>query len=148
MFLRHRTIKNIFFSVGSLFILCTLSGCFLQKTRAAKAAQASEKIHEYQARCTDMPFPFDANVQNKNLVTDYGDKVHVFVAFSTKTLFNDLLDLYHQDMEQLGWKEVALFTHDPQQSVFVFEKPTKLCVITLQQHKRSCTVTYHITTRF
>lgn len=129
-------------------MVCVLPGCFLNQTRSAKGVKASEQIHEYQARFTDMPFPFDANVQNKNLVTDCGDKVQFFVVFSTKTSLSDLHDLYHQDMEQLGWNEVALFANDPQQSVFVFEKPTKLCVITLQPHARTCTVKYHITTTF
>lgn len=145
---KKNRLQSIFLSVGTFFMMFTLPGCFFNQTRSVKVAKASAQIHEYQARFTDMPFPFDANVQNKNLVTDYGDKVQFFIVFSTKMSLSDLQSLYHQEMEQLGWQERTLFEHDPQQFILVFEKPTKLCVITLQPHARTCTVKYHITTTF
>lgn len=124
-----------------------LPGCLLQQTRQGKSANASAPVHEYQARFTDMPFPFDAQVKNKNLVTDYGDKVQFFINFTTKMSLRDLRQLYHQEMEQLGWQQIASFEHDPQQIILVFEKPTKISVIAIQPHTQTCTIKYHITTR-
>jgi hypothetical protein len=139
-------LHNTLFRVGSFLILvCALPGCFFERSRPVKVVAAVQQIHEYQARFTDMPFPFDANVQNKNLVTNSGDKVQFFIIFSTKMSSAELQQLYHCEMEQLGWRKIALFDQDPQQLVLVFEKPTKLCVVTIELHTYKRVVKYHIT---
>jgi hypothetical protein len=85
-----------------------------------------------------MPFPFDVHIQNdKNLVFPMEDKVQFFISFTTRATYDELKDLYRIEMEQLGWREVALFDHDAQQWLFMFEKPTKRCTIILRALNRS-----------
>lgn len=159
-FLKKPIFLVVFIAVFSLLSGCTLrSRKYLEKPHSSRTHP--DLLNEYQARFSDIPFPFDGEIikEKRRNKLDSGlmsqafleqdnlddAKAQFFVITCLTNLpLSDLRLLYHIEMEQLGWRERAFFPdispdqiHNDFGFTFIFEKPDKkLCVITAQEGER------------
>lgn len=111
-------------------LLC--AGC-----RSKKKVVHREAVSSCEARLVDVPFPLEAMprdldfapVGHCGMVSNKQDAhAQVAVEFYTALSSNELIHFYHREMEQLGWKELSVFTIQDE-SILLYEKPFKLCFI-------------------
>lgn len=150
------SVKNsAFFNITRIALLSLLSGCALDpkvfKT-PYKSYNHPALLNEYQARFVDIPFPFDGEIRSeeidKNLLLEesteqFRDTPSILnrqfiIICSTRMLSSELCTLFHNEMEQLGWRERAFFIENAHDFTAVFEKPgNKLCIISVRSSHKS-----------
>ena len=118
---RFHKIK-LFFAMLSLIML---PAC--HTPQKGKKAESSDHT-EFQARCSDLPFPLDSKIKNKGIISNGEHDAKFFVEYTTQSSLQALQKLYHAEMEFLGWYEQADFMQQDE-TIFMFEKPRKIALV-------------------
>jgi hypothetical protein len=83
-----------------------------------------------EARLIDIAFPVGIVLYNQDEYDSFSSHTCA-VQFSSTTHHAALKQFYHYEMERLGWKSTGIFS-TTDQVVLVFEKPHKMCVVTIK----------------
>ena len=120
----------------TLLWLCTifmLAGCKNKQVASRKKSQALAKHSHYleidEARLVDIPFPLQSKLYG-TIDTQSGNQ---YITFESQLSSENLMSLYHSEMERLGWSESGVFSPD-QELLLIYEKPHKICVISSLDH--------------
>ena len=115
-------------------MICFLSGC---KQPYKKQEQWDRS--EFQARCIDLPFPLDVQLQDKGIISSGEHDAKFFVHYITKSSMQQLQAFYQAEMEFAGWREQAKFIENDDEMVYIFDKPHKLALIIISDSgKQRC----------
>lgn len=149
-------------------IMVMMPGCVYNSGKiATKDCMISQ---EYQARFSDIPFPFDAEIvleedmlKDEGLSPAYGVEADSFIITMhpivclTHASISELCSFYRQEMEQLGWNERGFFQENSEKQssssidhdcLFIFQRPgNKICVIRIgklsKKHAQHVCVRYY-----
>ncbi len=110
----------------SLFLI-VLSGCkppsvYKQKTR--------EVWREHEAKLYDIPIMLNAQPEQINTPNDTNQFA---LAYAIRSTLDEVQKFYVGQMERFGWQLHSSF--EANERLLVFEKPSKLCSISLRSHK-------------
>lgn len=90
---------------------------------------------QQEARLYDFPILLNAKPIFKNQC----DEEHgTYFSYTVPVDRNDAVTFYEQEMERLGWRLFSRFDHD--EILLNFEKPTKVCSISLRPQKNNLLV--------
>jgi len=112
-----------FFSIYLFCLLCT-TGCAGKKPR--RVVTPFVDYQEIVAKFADLPdAPFQAQLKNIVICPTNHDQVQIF--YTTTMASDELVLLYEQQMERLGWQLLSDTTiHD---QVLIYTKPNQVCTI-------------------
>jgi hypothetical protein len=135
--------SNLNNSIFFIVVCCFLSGC--QKKSIHK--QHQEDYYEFQARCSEVPFPLDAQIKNKGIISHEEKDAQFFVVYATKQSLDQLNTLYHYEMEFLGWAKTTQFSNLDNETVFVFERPYKIAIIIISNQEKQRIVRCYLSSK-
>lgn len=76
-------------------------------------------------------------------VTGSASQTALVARYETNFACEMMVDFYHLDMERLGWQEHAQFV-DTHETLLLFEKPYRWCIVAIRQGSRVTHVTLYI----
>lgn len=124
-------------------VVLVVSGCkkpvaVVYENKPAIDEQREYLIDQLQAKLYDIPFPLAS--EKVRLISDPSYLPHT-CTFMSQTLLShdDLVTLYHTEMERLGWQELS-FVRADNQSVAVFQKPSRSTTILIEKNDHGCVV--------
>ena len=107
--------------IFTFFVLFFLVGCQKQP-KVSVARQQRVVLYEREARLTDVPLVLDAQPIKKKIT----DTVY---SYQTQLDVQSLSQFYIREMERFGWRLLA--QNRASEIVLIFQKPVKICVISL-----------------
>lgn len=120
-----------------MFVSLWFVGCQkpLSKKQILKPAvndTSTQVVEELQAKLYDIPFPIDAH--EIKLISHAEDlpQTCALSCSTTTSSQDDLEELYHSEMERLGWKELS-FVSTENETVAFFQKPTRSATVVVQR---------------
>lgn len=112
-----------------LSALLIFVGCAHKKMQKQK--EDSPLISLYQellAKESMLPdVPLDATVQY--IFTDYQQPEHIEIVYTTKLSSDEIISMYIQEMERLGWNKIM--QSNLKSSMLVFESPLFICTVSI-----------------
>lgn len=110
----------------SCFCLLFLTGC-IKRLSKDKAKNEVSDIACFQAKLIDIPIPLDS----EQILSGISANSY---AFYSKDILQSIIHFYEIEMEFLGWQKIAEFIGF--ESLLVFEKPNKKCIISVRPEKK------------
>jgi len=93
------------------------------------------EIEQIEAKLVDIPLPIATLLEPKQVSFSAVDATAVMLTYQVKLSVEDLVRFYQQAMERAGWKQEMFFVGP--QSLLVFGRPRRSCVISLSPGKQS-----------
>jgi len=114
--------QRILFPILLLLLLCN---CGSKRT-----GNLFDSWIQQEAKLYDVPILIDAQPDDTNKQPDSLSQVSFFanVDFAEAILF------YEQEMERFGWNLLGSFIED--EALLVFDKPTKMCSVSIRPSKK------------
>ena len=116
-------------------VLFLLPIYFLGCKKAAEKISSKRNNHlnvqEHEARLFDIPVPVCAISSFQE--QDYNPKNFVLI-YNVDSSSDELVKFYEKQMERFGWK--SLSNSHQQESNLLFEKPSKICLISIRSNKK------------
>jgi hypothetical protein len=131
--------------LSALFLVIT-PGCYRKNEPVALALHeplvaASPYLLVDEAKLVDIPIPLYAQPREiPPLDHDGQSSPSLVVTFTVRLSYDDVLAFYHAEMEHVGWRERRIIK-SVRNITMVYEKPHKICIISLQQHSASREIT-------
>lgn len=100
-----------------------------QQTDEKRSRQKPLSLDEYEARLIDIALPFNATLLDRYLQYE-GDEEQVVLGYATSMPLEEVISFYTHEMERLGWSSLCHVRG--YETLFVFEKPSRLCSIVLR----------------
>lgn len=113
------------------FALANEDTAQLPLSAAAGISLSSEVV---QAKLADIAVPFSTNIVFAYQAHSHNQSKGICAGFETTLTTQSISSFYEREMELMGWTKRASF--ESYESVFVFEKPNKTCVITMRSHPK------------
>ena len=114
-----------------LSALLILTGCAHKNIHEQK--EESPLVNLYQellAKESMLPdVPLDASIQY--IFTDYQQPEHIEIVYSTKLASDEIIRMYIQEMERLGWNKIM--QSNLKSGMLVFESPLCVCTVCIDQ---------------
>ncbi len=110
-------------------LLMLLQGCAGHK----KIKPVAVVLHEQEviAKCVDLPdAPFQAHLEKIAMVPEQFNQLQLF--YTTSMPMADVILLYQQQMERLGWNCIGQSYVDD--CLLCYSKPTQLCSVLIRPH--------------
>lgn len=127
----HRAIMKALWPFTAL-LFCF--GCGSKQSKKIKVYR--ESVASCEARLIDIPFPFDVSPVELELFSKNSDiRAQNVIEFITTLSREQLGEFYRTETERLGWKELSIF-ETANESLYIFEKPFKYCIITIRAYKK------------
>ncbi len=143
-------------SLSSVALLLFLSSCGItpeKKGGQSKVVAGRSKKNQKQilkdikiqeAKQADIPIPVSATSLSRQY---HVDADRVMLGYRDYTLSpQDLVTFYEHEMERLGWR--SIFAVSGYESVLQFEKPDRLCIVSIRPHSTAKYVEWVISTGF
>ena len=123
--------------VLSALLIC--AGCSHKKMK--KHTEESPLVSLYQellAKESMLPdVPLDASVQY--IFTDYQQPEHIEVVYSTHASSDEIVNMYVQEMERLGWDKIM--QSNLKSNMLVFQSPVCVCTVSIDNNDDEYIVT-------
>lgn len=108
----------------------------LTQTPKANALSTNKQINNvnlaiYQAKLFDIPMPMQAVIQSDE-INDNNNGISLYYVIPCHEL--SLIQFYQREMELFGWQHL-IENFSKKEALLVFEKPNKICVISIRQTK-------------
>lgn len=115
--------------LGLIFGLC-ISGCATKNN-----LKLENKFHQKEARLFDVPLPLNYIT----LDNQYGENSY---GFKTKVNSAELIDFYKEEMVNVGWRIINIFSDT--ETNLLFEKPHKFILISIRPNSVNKNSEVHI----
>lgn len=103
----------------------------------------AEFVRQKEAKLSDVPIPLNS-VPLKKYFQEFSSQNKIILGYKTSlsknnqdTVKNNLYGIvrfYNQEMERLGWKNIAFF--DGFEKLMIFKKPSKFCTVSLRRYSQ------------
>ncbi len=118
---------------GWLLVCLVLAGCLKQQPKLKKIDERALFAREMIAKFSDIPdAPLQVTLESLQVSQDQHQMQAVYTMMMTA---QDVVNFYEQQMEWLGWEEIAQSTL--QDIVVHYRKPGKMCSIVVTGSKLS-----------
>jgi hypothetical protein len=125
------------------FILFIISGCALRNKQVAghnkdqsdAAGVWRSELERIEAKLADVPLPLKTLLEPQQVSFSAVDATATMRIYQARLTADELVLFYQQEMERMGWKQLLFFVG--QESLLVFERPTRSCVISIRPGKQS-----------
>lgn len=121
----------------TILLLLFFSGCANRqpKVNPSKVPQtraSADIVTQLEAKLYDVPVPF--HTQGGTLLSD-PELAHdtIILSYPTTMSSSELVTLYHQEMERMGWQEITAFKGE--ETLLIFKKPQRWATISIRDHK-------------
>ncbi len=131
----------------SVVVLCVIAGCgkpfpknilqsqsrcetITEKQGCQQNENVLEIIREREAKLVDIPIPFNAQALPAAFSHDEQNGSYE-LGYQLSCKADDVEQFYRAEMERLGWNES--FSIKGTQTLLVFEKPSRLCILSIHQ---------------
>lgn len=112
-----------------------------------------EQAREHEAKQTDIPVPLGSRliknkIKKKQAYTTTHDNQQdhsSVMSYTTNMKEGDIALFYQQEMERLGWRQLA--SHVGDESYFIFDKPDKIVVVSLRAEGKGRRLVLYVSTR-
>jgi len=125
------------------FINPTIGASFIN-LKEVSIEDFAEFVRQKEAKLSDIPIPLNSvpikryfqelSAQNK-IILGYKTRVPENNGNDRRDIIKDslhsIVTFYNQEMERLGWKNVAFF--DGFEKLMIFQKPSKFCTVSLRR---------------
>jgi len=101
----------------------------------------AELVRQNEAKLSDIPIPFNSE-PIKDYFGFFAEEKKIIMGYKNYTKDLDIVTFYNQEMERLGWKNIAFFNGP--ETLMIFEKPSRLCSILLGESSRTRKAREHI----
>ncbi len=140
---------------SSLFLVLLLSSCGVISKKKCGQSQTTDRSKKNQnrtledikiqeAKQADIPIPMSAISLSRQY---HVDADQVMLGYRDYTLSPQaIITFYEHEMERLGWRFV--FAVSGYESMLQFEKPDRLCIVSIRPHSASRYVEWVIATGF
>lgn len=127
------------FHVIALSALCMFVGCAHKKMqKEIEESPLAALYQELLAKESMLPdVPLDAWVQY--IFTDYQQPEHIEIVYSTKLSSDEIMNMYIQEMERLGWDKIM--QSNLKSSMLVFQSPLCVCTVSIDPDENQNFVT-------
>ena len=88
-----------------------------------------------EAKLSDIPIPLNVDPLDDFLDSSYSEK-EIVLGYHSNMSTDDIFRFYKQEMERLGWQNVASFDEYEKMFILNFTKPSKFCSVLIR--KCSC----------
>ncbi len=114
-----------------LSALLVLVGCSHKNIHEQKEESPLVTLYqELLAKESMLPdVPLDASIQY--IFTDYQQPEHIEIVYSTKLASDEIIRMYIQEMERLGWNKIM--QSNLKSGMLVFESPLCVCTVCIDQ---------------
>lgn len=144
MWLNSVTMNQLskFISIFGLMLLalpsCKQHSSF-KKNLSEQKQYFTDQVEQLIAKYPDIPFPLHVSFAKSPRVSVVERGRHEARSFRIDAVSVqspvELNRAYEHEMERLGWQRLALF-EDVSETVLLFNKPQRICVISLRQSRR------------
>ncbi len=116
-----------------------------KKVKQTNQENAKDFMRQQEAKLVDIPVPLGsvpcvANYHISEYVPEQAHADEVMLAYDSQLSLSDIKDFYKQEMERLGWCNIA--TYEQSESLFLFKKPDRLCAVSVRpyQHQNKAAI--------
>ncbi len=123
-----------------LMLLCVVPACGKKRSLSSRAthkkkgiasALSRDQITIQEAKFSDIPSPLNAVPLTPYYQAKEGNALF---AYSSVLSRDELMTFYAHEMERLGWR--MAFTFSGYESMLQFEKPDRVCIVSIRPQRR------------
>jgi len=120
-----------------------MSGCTLRNKQVAghnkdhsdTAGVWRLELEQIEAKLADIPLPLKTLLEPQQVSFSAIDGTAVMRIYQVRLTADEVVLFYQQEMERMGWRQLSFFVG--QESLLVFERPTRSCVVSIRSGRQS-----------
>lgn len=93
------------------------------------------EFERLEAKLVDIPLPLKTLLEPQQIAFSAIDATAVMRVYKARLTVDEIVLFYQQEMERMGWRQELFFAG--QDSLLVFERPTRSCVVSIRPGKQS-----------